>query len=83
MLSSPPWLLLGELLVAPCEAVLQEEIYNLVDKPLFGEQSLHAFEADGLFVLAGKYLLGQAYALFGGPINLTLFLSRHGIQQIL
>jgi hypothetical protein len=63
--------------------MLQEEIYDLVDKPLFGEQSLHAFAADGLFVLAGKYLLGWAYALFGGPINHTLFLSRQGNQQIL
>ncbi len=83
MRSSPPWLLLAELLVAPCEAMLQEEIYDLVNKPLFWEQSLHAFAVDGLFILAGKYLPGQAYALFGGPIDHTLFLSCQGNQQIL
>jgi hypothetical protein len=61
----------------------QEEIYDLVVEPLFGEQSLHAFAVDGLFILAGKYLLRRAYALFGGPINHTLFLVSQGNQQIL
>ncbi len=63
--------------------MLQEEIYDLVVKPLFGEQSQHAFAVDGLFILAGKNLLGRAYAFFGGPIDHTLFLIRQGNQQIL
>ncbi len=41
-------------------AMLQEETYDHTDKPLFWEQSLHILVADGIMVLAGKYLLGHA-----------------------
>ncbi len=42
MRPSPPRLICAELRIAPCEAILQEVVYDLVIQPLAGAQGLHA-----------------------------------------
>ncbi len=53
---SPPRLLCAELLIAPCEAVVQEVVYDLVAQPLAGAQGLHAPALDGVSSLVDKDL---------------------------